>query len=79
MIAQFDLAIIWSFYPSKYHDVFFKYYGEVEKPTWQYARFLGLYSGITLLLYASGMNDLLLRDKVIAVIKRINPNLIEND
>ncbi len=71
-----DLAVIWSFYPQRCHPEFFELYGPVDPATWQYARFLALHSGLTVILYASDMGDKLLVAEAINSIKRINPNLI---
>ena len=55
-----DSAIVFSFYPKAWHQSFFDIYGEIDKDTLAYARFLGLYSGITVLLYSHSMGDQLL-------------------
>lgn len=75
--AAVDLAVIWSFYPPSCHDQFFKIYGFVEKNTWIYARFLGLYSALTTLLYAHDIKDEPLFQESVEAVKRINPNLIQ--
>ena len=72
-----DLSVIWSFYPSHCHETFLKLYGEVDPATWQYARFLGLYSALTTLLYSHDINDLHLTKESIQSIRRINQNLLE--
>lgn len=71
-----DLAVIWSFYPQHCHEYFFQLYGDIDLITWQYARFLGLYSAFTLLLYGKNTGDKLLVSESIASIHRINENLI---
>ncbi|MEN9917307.1 MAG: hypothetical protein RLY40_1246 [Pseudomonadota bacterium] len=50
-----DLAVIWSFYPAVCHQEFLDLYGVVDPVTWQYARFLGLYTGVTLILYGHAL------------------------
>lgn len=71
-----DLAAIWSFYPSSCHSQFFKFYGVVDPATWQYARFLGLYTDFTLMLYGADMGDALLVTEAISAVKRINASLL---
>lgn len=71
-----DLSVIWSFYPQSVHGQFFKLYGEVDANTWQYARFLGLYSAFTLILYGTDTKDVLLVTEAINAIKMINPALL---
>lgn len=71
-----DLAVIWSFYPASCHPAFFNIYGEVDVASWQYARFLGLYSALTLILYGHDINDTLLVTEAINTIKRINAALL---
>lgn len=50
-----DLAVIWSFYPAVCHQEFLDLYGVVDPVTWQYAHFLGLYTGVTLILYGHAL------------------------
>ena len=71
-----DLAIIWSFYPKEAHHLFFEIYGKVDDATWQYARFLSLYSALTLLLYAHSVGDALLVCEKRETIARIAPKLL---
>ena len=71
-----DLEIIWDFYPSSCHKEFFKIYGEVDSITWQYARFLGLYSAFTHILYGADIGDDLLAAEAVGAVKRINKNLL---
>jgi len=73
-----DLAVIFSFYPEYCHQRFFDVYGEVDNQTWTYARFLGLYTAITILLYGSDIGDKLLVHEALDTINRINPKLLEN-
>lgn len=74
-----DLAVIWSFFPASCHQEFLQCYGTVDPMTWQYARFLGLYSGFTLVLYGHAIEDKPLIKEALASIKRINPDLfLEN-
>jgi len=71
-----DLAVIFSFYPSSCHKQFFEIYGEIEENTWQYARFLGLYSVLTNILYGYDIGDTMLLKEAINAVKRINPELL---
>lgn len=71
-----DLALLYSFYPADMHEQFYAIYGEVEEKTKMFARFLGLYSALTVLLYASDIKDELLLEEALAAVKRINPALI---
>lgn len=72
-----DLSVIYSFYPQSCHDIFFSLYGPVDEKTLIQARFLGLYSAITLLLYAYDTDDDLLRKEAQESILRINPHLLK--
>lgn len=72
-----DLRVIWNFYPSNCHEKFFEIYGEVDPNTWQYARFLGLYSSLTLILYGHDIGDDLLVKEAVESVERINPSLLE--
>lgn len=72
-----DLAVIFSFYPAHCHQTFFKIYGEIDLHTKAYARFLGLYSTITIFLYGHDINDPQLINEALASIQRINPKLME--
>ncbi len=71
-----DLAIIFSFYPASCHQDFFNIYGNVEPQTWQYARFLGLYSALSLMLYGHDVGDQLLVTETINSIRRINAGVL---
>lgn len=71
-----DLGIVWSFYPKNCHEKFFEIYGKINPDTWKYARFLGLYSAFSLMLYGQDLNDTMLVTEAINSIKRINLNLI---
>lgn len=71
-----DLAVIWSFYPSSCHPLFFEIYGTIDPTTWQYARFLGLYSALTLLFYGNAIGDTPLVTEAIKAVNRINPHLL---
>lgn len=73
-----DLSVIWSFYPSNCHLLFFEIYGIVDTETWQYARFLGLYIMLTILLYGHAVEDNLLVAEATRSIKCINADLLEN-
>lgn len=71
-----DLAVIWSFYPQSCHPLFFEHYGAVDAATWLYARFLGIYSSLTVILYADDIGDKPLLYEAINSVKRINPDLV---
>ena len=73
-----DLAIIWGFYPKKYHPLFHEIYGLVDPEAWQYARFLGLYMAITLVLYGLDIQDKYLASEASESIKRINNRILKN-
>lgn len=73
-----DLAVIWSFYPTICHREFLEIYGVIDPITWQYARFLGLYTGFTLLLYGHAIADTALINEAMDTIQRINPKLLTN-
>lgn len=60
------------------HQAFFDIYGEVDSQTFAYARFLGLYSAITVMLYGHDVNDIQLEREAKEAIIRINPNLLES-
>lgn len=72
-----DLSVIWSFYPPSAHLQFFSIYGEVDQVTWQYARFLGLYNMLTVLLYGHDIKDNLLVAEATQSIRWINAYLLE--
>jgi len=71
-----DLAVIFSFYEGKEFQSFFNIYGQVDKVTWDYSRFLGLYSAFSLLLYGYDIHDKLLVEEAKQSIKRINEKVI---
>lgn len=73
-----DLAIIWDFYPKSCHQQFFNIYGFVDETTWNYARFLGIYSALTLLLFAADKNFVELKNESLNSIKNINDDLVGN-
>lgn len=73
-----DLASIWSFYPPDSHAAFFEIYGAVDTATWHYARFLGLYSALTLFLYGSDIQDKLLAKESFQALMRINRKIVMN-
>jgi len=52
-----DLGVVYQFLPPQVHDNFFNEYGKVSEALRHYARFLGLYSAITLLWYGSDIGD----------------------
>ncbi len=74
-----DLAIIWTFYPKEYHPLFFEVYGPVEPNSWHYARFLGLYIAITLVLYGKDIGNTQLLLEAMESVQRINVNLLNVD
>jgi aminoglycoside phosphotransferase (APT) family kinase protein len=71
-----DLSIIWNFYSTDQHAQFIEIYGEVDDASWQYARFLGLYSGFTQILYGHDINDRALFAEAVHAVKRINSKLL---
>lgn len=52
-----DLAVVHSFYPKAWHQDFLKIYGDVDADSWEYARFLGLRSTLTLMHYGHVVGD----------------------
>lgn len=72
-----DLGVVFSFYPESCHKAFFDIYKKVDKQTLQYARFVGLYSAITVLLYGHDINKPNLVNESSDSILRINPRLLE--
>lgn len=73
-----DLSVIFSFYPESCHGTFFDIYGSVDSQTLTYARFLGLYSAMTIMLYGHDINDTQLVHEARDSILRINPKLFSN-
>lgn len=73
-----DLAIIWGFYPEKHHALFHEIYGSVDSGIWQYARFLGIYMVITLILYSLDIHDKRLISEASESIKKINNKILKN-
>ena len=71
-----DLAVIFSFYPSSCHNTFLDIYGAIEPPAWAYARFLGLYSALTSMLYGHDVGDHQLVSEKIYAVKQINSELL---
>jgi len=71
-----DLSVMWSFYPESAHPHFFQLYGKVDATTWQYARFLGLYIMLTVLLYGHDIDDNLLVTEAKQAVNRINSALL---
>lgn len=72
-----DLAVLFSFYDSSAHELFFDIYGEIDASTTAYAQFLGLYSAVNALVYAYDMNDVLLTQEARQSIRRINTDIIK--
>lgn len=73
-----DLSVIFSFYPEEYHKKFFEIYGDIDEQTLRYARFIGLYSSITVLLYGYSIQDHKLFKEAMDSIERINPSIIKS-
>ena len=63
--AAVDLMVIHSFYPASEHEQFFKYYGNVDKDNWLYAKFLGMYVALTIILYAHDRQDHLMLNEAV--------------
>ena len=72
-----DLGVIYSFFPETSHNRFFDIYGEVSPDILVYARFLGLYSALTTLLYGHNINDSHLYIESRNAIIRINQKLLD--
>ncbi len=72
-----DLGVIFSFYPTDCHQTFFDIYGDIDSQTHAYARFLGLYSAITVMLYGHDIDDVQLVQEAKESILRINSKLLE--
>lgn len=66
-----DYAILWSFFPKSSHTHFFEQYGPVDEPIWRYARFLGIYTAITCLIYGVDQSDQAMVQESSAVLQRI--------
>lgn len=71
-----DLAIVWTFFPGDCHCKFYEIYGLVDPQIWKFARFLGLYSAFSHVLYSVDLKDNLLFTESTNSIKRINSNLL---
>lgn len=71
-----DLGVVFSFYPAECHQDFFNIYGSIDSKTYAYARFLGLYSAITVMHYAHDIEDERLKKEAHQAILRINQKLI---
>ena len=72
-----DLGVVFSFYPADCHQDFFDIYGDIDSQTCAYARFLGLYSAITIMLYGHDIEDPQLVQEAKESILRINSKLLE--
>ena len=72
-----DLGVVFSFYPADCHKDFFDIYGDIDSQICAYARFLGLYSAITVMLYGHDIEDPQLVQEAKASILRINWKLLE--
>ena len=53
-----DLAVLFQYFPQEVHEDFFQIYGGISQVAYDYARFLGLFYGTTLLWYAHDRKDL---------------------
>ncbi|MES2142391.1 MAG: phosphotransferase [Pseudomonadota bacterium] len=73
-----DLAVIWTFYPKKYHPLFLEIYGAVDPNSWHYARFLGLYIAITLILYGQDIGNTQLLSEAKESVQRINARIFSD-
>lgn len=72
-----DLAVVFSFYPEHCHQEFFKIYGKVAAEIISYARFLGLYSALTIMLYGHNTGDKMLVSEGYDAVQRINPDIFK--
>ncbi|MCB1827004.1 MAG: phosphotransferase [Coxiellaceae bacterium] len=77
-IPSIDLALLYSFYPAEAHPAFFAIYGEVDSELLKHARFLALYSMLTVLLYGDDIGDKQLVIEAKRAIKEINPKLLSH-
>lgn len=77
-VKAIDLALLYSFYPQELHHKFFEIYGKVDEANLRFGRFLGIYSGLMLMVYAHDINDELLFKEAKDSLVRINCNLINN-
>ena len=73
--ACVDLAVVFSFFPSECQEAFLEIYGDVDPENWQYARFLGLYSSLTVMLYAHDVGDMALFEEAKRSAARVNPDV----
>jgi aminoglycoside phosphotransferase (APT) family kinase protein len=74
-----DLSLIWGFYSAEQHQQFFDCYGYVESDVWQYARFLAIYSGLSLLVYGADIQDAGLVSEAKMSLRNISPGLLRSD
>lgn len=72
-----DLGVVFSFFPTECHPAFFEIYGTIDHQTHAYARFLGLYSALTVMLYGHDTNDTRLVQEAKDSVRRINPKLLK--
>lgn len=77
-IPAVDLGVVYSFYPPTCHAEFFKIYGTIDSHAHAFARFIGLYIALTVLLYARDMQDRLLESEARQGIQWISPDLFCN-
>jgi aminoglycoside phosphotransferase (APT) family kinase protein len=66
-----DYAILWSFFPKNSHAYFFEQYGPVDETIWRYARFLGIYTAVTCLIYGVDQSDPAMIQESRAALQRI--------
>jgi aminoglycoside phosphotransferase (APT) family kinase protein len=74
-----DLSVVFSFYPPNCHETFFSIYGAVTEESLIHARFLGLYSALTVMLYAHDTADILLFNEAKASVLRINSTIFQHE
>lgn len=52
-----DIGVLWQFFPQKFHEYFFKSYGDIPPTTLHYARFVALYYAAALLSFGDDRKD----------------------
>ncbi|OGB86649.1 hypothetical protein A3J41_01935 [candidate division TM6 bacterium RIFCSPHIGHO2_12_FULL_38_8] len=52
-----DFACVWAIFPISMHDIFFKFYGNIDQNVWNYGRILALTRSVTLMLAGHQMKD----------------------
>lgn len=71
-----DLAVVYSFLPKDLHEIFWQYYGAVDQSTQDYARFLGIHSTLTTLLYGAETDDQPLVEESLYGLGNISPQIL---